>query len=85
MINKLDVFAAGKPVGMLFLTKDYRVLFQYSEEWLKSGFSLNPLKLPLSEEVFVASSPYFRGLFGVFADSLPDSFGELLLERHLRN
>ena len=85
MINKLDIFAAGKPVGTLLLTKDRRVLFQYSEEWLKSGFSLNPLKLPLSEEVFVASSPYFRGLFGVFADSLPDSFGELLLERHLRN
>jgi len=25
----------------------------------------------------------FGGLFGVFADSLPDSWGQLLLERHL--
>ena len=34
--------------------------------------------------MFIASSPYFRGNFGVFADSLPDAFGELLLERYLR-
>lgn len=47
-------------------------------------FSINPFKLPLSSRVFISSSPYFKGLFGVFADSLPDSFGELLLDRYLR-
>ena len=35
--------------------------------------------------MFFASTQYFRGLFGVFADSLPDSFGELLLDRYLKS
>ena len=80
----VNVFANKIKVGTLALTKDNRIAFQYSEEWLKNGFSINPFKLPLSSRVFISSSPYFKGLFGVFADSLPDSFGELLLDRYLR-
>lgn len=34
--------------------------------------------------MFISSSSCFKGLFGVFADSLPDSYGELLLDRYLR-
>ena len=84
MNKKIDVYADGKLVGVLALTSDNRVAFQYSQEWLKDGFSINPFKLPLSNKVFIAESPYFRGLFGVFSDSLPDSYGELLLDRFLR-
>lgn len=80
----VNVFASKIKVGTLALTKDNRIAFQYSEEWLKNGFSINPFKLPLSSRVFISSSPYFKGLFGVFADSLPDSFGELLLDRYLK-
>ncbi len=84
MIERVDAFANKVKVGTLALTKDNRVAFQYSGEWLKNGFSINPFKLPLSNRVFISSSPYFKGLFGVFADSLPDSYGELLLDRYLR-
>lgn len=84
MIKKIDVFAYKIKVGTLALTKDNRVAFQYSDEWVEKGFSLNPFKLPLSKQIFFATSPYFKGLFGVFADSLPDSYGELLLDRYLR-
>lgn len=84
MIERVDVFAEGTKVGTLALTKDNRVAFQYDEKWLDFGFSINPIKLPLSRRVFVASSRHFRGMFGVFADSLPDSYGELLLDRYLR-
>jgi len=84
MIKRLRVNANGMFVGTLAMNHDGEVAFQYSEEWLKNGFSLNPIKLPLINEVFIATSPYFRGLFGVFADSLPDSYGELLLDRFLR-
>ena len=84
MIKKIDVLANKTLVGTLALTKDRQIVFQYSDEWVQNGFSLNPFKLPLSRQLFVSSSPYFRGLFGVFADSLPDSYGELLLERFLR-
>lgn len=84
MIEIVEVFAGDIKVGTLAFTKDNKVAFQYTEEWLKKGFSINPFKLPLSERVFVSTSSYFNGLFGVFADSLPDSYGELLLERYLR-
>ena len=84
MIKKIDVFANKIKVGTLALTNDNRVAFQYTDEWVEKGFSINPFKLPLSKQLFYASSPHFKGLFGVFADSLPDSYGELLLERFLK-
>ena len=85
MIRKIDVFANKIMVGTLALTNDNRVAFQYTDEWIEKGFSLNPFKLPLSKQLFFATSPYFKGLFGVFADSLPDSYGELLLDRYLKS
>lgn len=85
MIKKIDVYASKIKVGTLALTNDNRVAFQYTDEWVKNGFSINPFKLPLSMQLFFASSPYFKGLFGVFADSLPDSYGELLLDRYLKS
>lgn len=85
MIRKIDVIADKIKVGTIALTNDNRVAFQYSDEWIENGFSINPFKLPLSRQLFFATSPYFKGLFGVFADSLPDSYGELLLERYLKS
>ena len=75
MIKKIDVLANKTLVGTLALTKDRQIVFQYSDEWVQNGFSLNPCKRPLSRQLFVSSSPYFRVLFGVFSDSLPDSYG----------
>lgn len=85
MIRKIDVYANKIKVGTLALTNDNRVAFQYTDEWIEKGFSINPFKLPLSKQLFFATSPHFRGLFGVFADSLPDSYGELLLDRYLKS
>ena len=84
MIKKIDVFADKIKVGTLALTKENRVAFQYTDEWVEKGFSINPFKLPISKQLFYANSPHFKGLFGVFADSLPDSYGELLLDRYLK-
>lgn len=84
MIRKIEVFANKIKVGTLALTNDNKVAFQYTDEWVEKGFSINPFKLPLSRQLFYASSPHFKGLFGVFADSLPDSYGELLLDRYLK-
>ena len=84
MIRKTEVFTNKIKVGTLALTNDNKVAFQYTDEWVEKGFSINPFKLPLSKQLFYASSPHFKGLFGVFADSLPDSYGELLLDRYLK-
>ncbi len=85
-VKSLDVFYKGRIVGTLAETADRRVAFQYSDDWLNDGFSISPFSLPLKSDVFVPSMDsreYFRGMFGVFADSLPDSWGELLLDRIL--
>ena len=82
--NALRVYYADRFVGTLAMTADYRVAFQYSDEWLEKGFSISPFSLPLKRQVFIPSKDHFDGLFGVFADSLPDNWGRLLLNRLLR-
>ena len=73
-----------KLVGTLAMTADHKAAFQYDDEWLESGFAISPFSLPLKKQVFVPTKDYFGGLFGVFADSLPDNWGNLLLNRLLR-
>ncbi len=77
--KRLDVYYKSRHVGTLAQMADKRIAFQYDREWIRTGFSINPLSLPLSNEVFVPnerSRDRFGGLFGVFSDSLPDSWGE---------
>ncbi len=82
-INNLTVTYQGRSVGMLAETKDNKVAFQYDKGWLAEGFSISPLSLPLTDKVYLPKSDVFEGLFGVFADSLPDGWGRLLVDRML--
>lgn len=83
--DKLEVFIGKKHVGTLAETKTGLVAFQYSDEWLTDGYSLNPFSLPLEKKVFVPEYVPFEGVFGVFSDSLPDGWGRLLVDRYLKN
>ncbi|MCI8647394.1 MAG: type II toxin-antitoxin system HipA family toxin [Firmicutes bacterium] len=83
-IDKIDVFMGERHVGTLAETAKGLAAFQYSDEWLAKGFALNPFSLPLEGRVFLPEYMPFEGLFGAFADSLPDGWGRLLLDRHLR-
>lgn len=58
--------------------------FEYSGEWLSEGFSISPFSLPLEKKVFIPKMEPFDGIFGVFADSIPDGWGRLLLDRLMR-
>ena len=82
--NVLQVYYEEKRVGILALTADHKAAFQYDEKWLENGFSISPFSLPLKKQVFLPTKDYFSGLFGVFADSLPDNWGRLLLDRLIR-
>lgn len=82
--NKLEVTFHDQTVGTLSETADHRVAFAYTQQWLRGGFPISPFSLPLKAEVFVPSSLHFGGLFGVFADSLPDAWGQLLMNRMLQ-
>ena len=84
--KRLEVYCHGELVGYLAETPKRLAAFQYSDTWLRNGFSISPLSLPLNNNVFVPPEKCrerFGGLFGIFADSLPDSWGQLLLDRHL--
>lgn len=82
--NTLQVWYKDKCVGTLALTGDKKAAFEYSDEWIQNGFSISPFSLPLEKKVFVPTKAYFGGLFGVFADSLPDAWGNILLNRILK-
>ena len=62
--------------------------FQYADEFLDSHIELSPLKMPLRAGVF--SFPElpvktFRGLPGLLSDSLPDKFGNAVIDAWLRS
>lgn len=80
----LSVKYGDRKVGTLALTPDHKAAFAYDEAWIENGFSISPFSLPLKKQVFIPAKDHFDGLFGVFADSLPDAWGQLLLNRMLR-
>ncbi len=65
--------------------KSRKIYFQYDEIFLTSKIDLSPLKLPLVSRPQFCETLSFRGLFGLFYDSLPDQWGMTLLERKLQN
>lgn len=80
-IKHLDVFYHERKVGTLALYKKHLAAFAYEQEWIENGFPISPFSLPLEKRVFVPRIDPFDGLFGVFADSLPDGWGRFLLDR----
>lgn len=84
-IEKLYVFYHGEKVGTMALYKGHFAAFEYDKKWLSDGFSISPFSLPLEQKVFVPKMDPFDGLFGVFADSLPDGWGRLLVDRLMLN
>ena len=82
-ISKLNVYYHDRLVGMIAISPKGNCIFQYDKKWLTDGFSISPLKLPLTNQLFEAPSTPFYGNFGVFADSLPDGYGRYLLHKML--
>lgn len=74
--------ASERRVGTL--VRDARTIyFRYDRDWLRTGFNLSPYKLAFDRRPQQTDVTCFDGLFGVFADSLPDGWGRLLLDRLL--
>lgn len=83
--NSVTVFLNGETVGRLALTPENLCAFEYSPGFLTKGQSISPFYLPLRPGVFLARRDPFSGNFGVFSDSLPDGWGNLLLDRFLKS
>jgi serine/threonine-protein kinase HipA len=85
MVKHLDVHwcqTTTQKVGTLAI-KDKKIYFEYDKAFLKTGIELSPYKLPLKSGLFRCDDSPFEGLWGLFADSLPDGWGRLLMDRHL--
>jgi serine/threonine-protein kinase HipA len=60
--------------------------FEYDAAFLDTGIELSPVMMPLSPGSFVfpaLNRDTFRGLPGMLADSLPDKFGNSLIDQWL--
>ena len=60
--------------------------FQYTPEFARSGIEIAPISVPLSPRVYAFPElprPSFHGLPGLLADSLPDTFGNALIDAWL--
>jgi len=84
-VKKLTVKYRDRTVGYLAMIEEAGIAFQYDDRWVKDGFSISPISLPLSDRIYRSAARHFDGLFGAFFDSLPDGWGTLLVRRHLRS
>ena len=72
------------PVGRLAY-RERRAFLEWDGALVRSGIELSPVRHPVRPGVIEPFEPYvFDGLHGVFADSLPDGWGRLLLDRRAR-
>ncbi len=80
----IEVFISDRRVGRMALTPEGLCGFEYDTNWIQNGFSISPFYLPLRPGLMIAKRDPFAGNFGVFDDSLPDGWGNLLLDRYLQ-
>lgn len=84
-IKIIEVFMNSAKVGRIAMTPDSLCAFEYDPAFVASELSISPFNLPLKSEVFIAKRTPFNGGFGVFDDSLPDGWGNLILDRYLKS
>jgi len=77
----------GKNIGAVSWLSDRQIgVFQYEPDFLTSGIQLAPVTMPLSPDPYEFPSlprDAFKGLPGLLADSLPDKFGNALIDAWL--
>lgn len=77
----------GTDIGYVSLAEGEQVAsFEYDREFLRSGIELSPIRMPLSPQVYSfpeLALQSFRGLPGLLADSLPDKFGNAVIDTWL--
>jgi len=77
----------GRTIGAVSLEDGgSTAAFQYDPAFAQSGIQISPITMPLSDRVYVfpeLPQRTFHGLPGLLADSLPDRFGNALIDAWL--
>lgn len=89
MSTLAEVQLWGKTIGAVSLQAGEEVAaFEYDPKFIQSGIEVAPLMMPLAKRVYsfpALSRQTFHGLPGMLADSLPDKFGNALINAWLAN
>lgn len=84
--ESLEVTKSGVKVGDLYREEGQGIFFAYDPGWLATGFNLSPFTMNFDDKPQLPRAPeVFDGLHGPFADSLPDGWGMLLMDRFLNS
>lgn len=87
MTDTARVILWGSDIGAVTWLPDRGLgVFQYTPEFARSGIELAPMMMPLSDTPYEfpsLSRETFKGLPGMLADSLPDKFGNTLINAWL--
>lgn len=87
MNTTAEVYLWGTRVGIIHqdLNKPY-ASFEYDGDFLKSEIEISPIMMPLSNIIYefpsLSGEPFF-GMPGLVVDSLPDTFGNKVIEQWL--
>ncbi len=77
----------GRTIGAVSLAEGNSfAAYQYDPAFARSGIEVSPVTMPLGDRVYVCSDlpqKTFHGLPGLLADSLPDRFGNALIDAWL--
>lgn len=88
MVDVAQVKMFGKTVGSVRWDSNYGVArFEYDPDFVKSGIQPSPILMPVREGRVYSfgelNQETFKGLPGMLADSLPDTYGRALFDKWL--
>lgn len=88
MVEVAKALLFGKTMGTLLWDVSHgRAVFEYEESFEKSNLEPSPLQMPVRSGVSYSFGRLdyetYKGLPGLFADSLPDTYGRALFEQWL--
>ena len=87
MNDTAEVYLWGTRIGIIHqeITKAY-ASFEYDKDFSNSGIEVSPLRMPLGRNIYefpgLIGDPFY-GMPGLVADSLPDRFGNTVIEQWL--
>ena len=87
MNNTAEIFLWGTRIGIIHQDPGVSyAAFEYDSDFVNSGIEVSPLRMPLGKNIFefpgLAGEPFY-GMPGLVADSLPDKFGNAVIEQWL--
>ncbi len=87
MSEEAQVRLWGREIGAVLLEDgEETAVFEYTPAFVTSGIQVSPLEMPLRRGPYsfpTLSYETFKGLPGLLADSLPDRYGDALINRWL--